>query len=369
MQEQRHILTICFNCLTFDAVFKRTIMNKFSFWLDNARKIALPQSLLPCITAIVLSIGEDGFFWPFILPVVLGVAAGHLGMNLADDYFDYRKGLPSGKIRSRLVAEGSVRARMEKCSYIQSGDASEKDLLRAVLCFLGFAAIMGLAVVAGQLILNGWKSAAAVAACALAALVLGTQYSGGPLRLGYHGFGELVIGLMFGPLIMTGVHSALTGGIFRADLTILSIGVGCMVTDIVYVHSMMETSADRELGKFTFAHLLGGKRMQISALAVMTAVPFLCIAANVAFFGWSILYLAVFAVLPMSVSLIVSTWKFVNNLPHDDVPRWWMGPMGNWDAYVAAGIDWFLFRWLMARNATTFYCLIVIVVFFIDKIF
>ena len=37
--------------------------------------------------------------------------------------------------------------------------------------------------------------------------------------------------------------------------------------------------------------------------------------------------------------------------------------MGNWPAYVEAGIDWFLFRWLMARNICTFFCLIVIVVF------
>jgi len=60
--------------------------------MNNARKIALPQSVLPCITAIVLSIGQDGFVWPLIIPILLGVCAAHLGMNLADDYFDYRKG-------------------------------------------------------------------------------------------------------------------------------------------------------------------------------------------------------------------------------------------------------------------------------------
>ena len=32
---------------------------------------------------------------------------------------------------------------------------------------------------------------------------------------------------------------------------------------------------------------------------------------------------------------------------------------------VKAGIDWFLFRWLMARNIDTFFCLIVIVVYVI----
>lgn len=115
--------------------------------MDNARKIALPQSAIPCLTAIILSIGQDGFFWPLAIPVFLGVCAAHLGMNLADDYFDYLKGLPSGEIRSSLVAEGSVRARMDKCQYILSGAATEKDLRKAMILFLGFAALMGLAVV------------------------------------------------------------------------------------------------------------------------------------------------------------------------------------------------------------------------------
>lgn len=43
--------------------------------MDNARKIALPQSAIPCLTAIILSIGQDGFFWPLAIPVFLGVSA------------------------------------------------------------------------------------------------------------------------------------------------------------------------------------------------------------------------------------------------------------------------------------------------------
>ena len=158
--------------------------------MDNARKIALPQSAIPCLTAIILSIGQDGFFWPLAIPVFLGVCAAHLGMNLADDYFDYLKGLPSGEIRSSLVAEGSVRARMDKCQYILSGAATEKDLRKAMILFLGFAALMGLAVVIFQMLTNGPASALAVAAYAFAGLFIGLQYSGAPMRLGYHGLGN-----------------------------------------------------------------------------------------------------------------------------------------------------------------------------------
>ncbi|MGN1214957.1 MAG: prenyltransferase [Candidatus Cryptobacteroides sp.] len=344
-------------------------MNKLKFWMDNARKIALPQSALPCLTAIILSIGQDGFFWPLAIPVFLGVCAAHLGMNLADDLYDYRKGLPSGEIRSSLAAEGSVRARMEKCHYILSGKATEKDLAKAVAAFLGFAGLMGLAIVLYRFFSDGLASALAVVLYALSGLFVGLQYSGRPLRLGYHGLGEVVIGVMFGPLNMMGVSAAMTGTAFRPDLFILSIGVGSMVTNIVYVHSVMESEADRRLGKFTFAHLLGTKKLQTVFIGIFAILPFLCLLTNIFFYGWSPFYLLTLATLPMSVCLIFSTWKFINDLPRNDSPRWWMGPMGDWDGYVKAGMDWFLFRWLLARNIDTFFCLIVILVFISTLIF
>lgn len=344
-------------------------MNKLKFWMDNARKIALPQSALPCLTAIILSIGQDGFCWPLAIPVFLGVCAAHLGMNLADDLYDYRKGLPSGEIRSSLAAEGSVRARMEKCHYILSGQATDKDLAKAVAAFLGFAGLMGLAVVLYRFFTDGLMPALAVVLYALAGLIVGLQYSGRPLRLGYHGLGEVVIGVMFGPLNMMGVSAAMTGAAFRPDLFILSIGVGSMVTNIVYVHSVMESDADRRLGKFTFAHLLGTKKMQTFFIGIFAILPFLCLLTNILFYGWSPLYLLTLATLPMSVCLIESTWKFINDLPRNETPRWWMGPMGDWDSYVKAGMDWFLFRWLLARNIDTFFCLVVILVFIATLIF
>ena len=335
---------------------------RLKFWLDNARKVALPQSALPCITAIVLAIGTDGFTWPLIFPVLLGVCAAHLGMNLADDYFDYRKGIPNNEIRSALKEQGSVRARMEKCHYLQSGEATEKDLLVAIACFLGFAGLMGLTVFAVQLFKGGLSAALPVAIYAVLGLVVGLEYSGKPLQLGYHGLGELVIGVMFGPLNMLGVYAAMTGDFFRTDFFLFSLAIGCMVTNIVYVHSVMETAADRQLGKYTFAHLLGSHRAQITAIGVLATLPFVFLLANILFFGWTPWYLLSMVTIPMSVFLIVSTSRFVRGIPQDDKPRWWMGPMGDWDNYVKYGLDWFLIRWLLARNIVTFFCLVIIIV-------
>ena len=95
---------------------------RIGFWIKNARNIALPQSLLPCLTAIVLCIGEEGFVWWLAIPVILGVCAAHLGMNLADDYFDYKH-----DSRTRAdISSTSIRARMEKCHYLEPSPALPK---------------------------------------------------------------------------------------------------------------------------------------------------------------------------------------------------------------------------------------------------
>jgi 1,4-dihydroxy-2-naphthoate octaprenyltransferase len=344
-------------------------MSTIGSWIKNARSIALPQSVLPCLTAVVLCIGQDGFLWWLAVPVVLGICAAHLGMNLADDYFDYKH-----DSRTRAdISSTSVRARMEKCHYLGEGKATVSQLGWAMVGFLGFAALMGGIAFAAQWILHGWQAAMGIIIYAVLGLIVGINYSGKPLELGFHGLGELVIGLMFGPLLMLGVQAALTGTLFSWPMLCMSVAIGCMVTNIVYVHSVMEVNADAELGKMTFARLLfeakkrkgeemKGKRLMVIFIGFFAIVPFILLGLGIAMGWWSPWYLLTLVTLPMSVFLIHSTRLFAYSLPRNDTPRWWMGPMGDWDNYVKAGIDWFLFRWLLARNICTFFCLVLMII-------
>lgn len=347
-------------------------MSPICLWIKNARSIALPQSALPCLTAVLLCIGQEGFIWWLAFPVFLGICAAHLGMNLADDYFDFKH---DSRIRSDLSST-SIRARMEKCHYLQrEGDtaigerkATISQLGWAVVAFLGFAALMGGITFVTQWLIHGWQAAMGIVIYAVAGLIVGINYSGKPLELGYHGLGELVIGLMFGPLNMMGVQAALTGAPFTWQMLCISIGIGCMVTNIVYVHSVMEVDADAELGKMTFARLLKSKKAMIIFIGIFAIVPFVMLALGIGLGWWSPWYLLTIATLPMSIFLIHSTRLFAYGLPRNDTPRWWMGPMGDWEGYKQAGMDWFLFRWLLARNICTFFCLILMVVHIVLRI-
>ena len=337
-------------------------MSKIVFWIKNARSISLPQSALPCLTAIVLCIGQEGFLWWLALPILLGICSAHLGMNLADDYFDYKH-----DSRTRAdISSTSVRARMEKCHYLGEGKATISQLGWAIVGFLAFAALMGATAFVAQWLIHGWQAAMGIVIYAVLGLFVGINYSGKPLELGYHGFGELVIGLMFGPLNMLGVQAALTGAPFSWQMLCMSVGIGCMVTNIVYVHSVMEVNADAELGKMTFARLLKNKAAMVIFIGFFAMMPFVMLSLGIAMGWWSAWYLLTLATLPMSIYLIHSTRLFAYGLPRNDTPYWWMGPMGEWDKYKAAGIDWFLYRWLLARNICTFFCLILMIVHLIQ---
>ena len=225
-----------------------------------------------------------------------------------------------------------------------------------------FAALMGLIIVLIQWWLHGWVAALGVVLYALLGLIVGINYSGKPLELGFHGLGELVIGVMFGPLNMLGVQAAMTGVMFSLPMLCMSVAVGCLVINIVYVHSVMEVNADAELGKMTFARLLRKPALMIAFVAFFAIMPFVLLAVGIGLGWWSPWYLLTLLTFPMSVYLIYSMHHFVHGLPCIDSPRWWMGPMGDWDQYVKAGIDWFLIRWLLARNVCTFFCLILMIV-------
>lgn len=328
-------------------------MNKIKFWYKNARPISLPQSLLPAMTAIALSYGGDEFSWIAAVASLVGVAMLHLAMNLLDDWFDYKEG--SAEARLKVSNEG-FRGRMVKYPYLTSGEATSGQLLGASAVFFGIALLMGIVVIA----VRGWNILYWMAA----AMIIGVSYSGGPLKLGFRGLGEAVIFIMFGPLMMSGIYYAVTGD-FGWKILLLSTAVGLLVTNIVYSHSVLDSVPDMKMGKKTMAHLMGSEKGQIVFSAFLNVGPYLLVALGVALgiLHWA--YLAVLAVLPVSVWLVRSLDDFVMHREVPIEPKPWMGPMGNFDAYRKAGIDWFLLRWLTARNIVMMFCVVLIVVNFI----
>lgn len=329
---------------------KKTI----SFWLKNARVGATMQSLMPSVVAVVMAIGGGEFGWWQALLAVVGVWCAHLACNLLDDYFDYKADML--KDRERVVRKG-IKAYTAKYPYLTDGSATVSDLKRAIATFGAVAVACGVAVACSR----GWG----ILLIAAAAAVLGFFYSAPPVKFCYWGTGELVTGLIFGPLLMEGVYWAAAG---VPDWRVLSISLplGLLVANILYTHSMIDLEGDAASDKLTLAGLLKSHGAKLAMSWLLNFLPYLCVVAA-AILGWlHPAYLAVVLMLPRSIWLFWSLIKFSQgaDFSHElERPRKFLGNMGkDWEGVRKAGLDWFLIRWLTARNIVSGFCLIIVIV-------
>jgi 1,4-dihydroxy-2-naphthoate octaprenyltransferase len=308
--------------------------------------------MLPSALALCLAAFQPGFSLALGLLGMLGVMLGHLGLNLMDDYFDYRK--EKTDYRETMAHEG-FRARIGKCHYLTDGSTTLKQLGLVALGFCTAALLIGvlLIIMRGTVLL--W--------IALAAVVLGFSYSGVPLRLSYHGLGELTICIIFGPLNMLGVYFAACST-YTPLILFVSIPVGLLVAGIVYVHSILDFEPDKKINKRTMAVLLDNRTAMLAVLSFVLFAPFLIIALAIGFQVLSLHYLAVFLTLPLATALFYLMLAYVRDPNRAFARRLWMGPMARWEQLKKGGIDWFMLRWYLARNLLSAFCFIAILTTF-----
>lgn len=320
--------------------------------MQNARKASLAQSMLPAILAVVIAINEAEFNIFLAILAVLGVVSAHLGMNLADDFFDYK--VNTAESRKELSRQG-IRARIVKYPYLTSNESTLQDLKKAIVLFLLFAAIMGGIILTVRF---NWL----IVLIAFLTLFLGISYSGFPFKFSYIGLGELVIGIIFGPLLMMGVYIASAN---RLDYSVVlaSIPVGLLVVNILFTHSFIDKKADESANKMTFARLLKTNKANLTASVLFNFIPYLIIVAGVVLKYLHPLYLLIFLVLPRSIWLIKSLFDFAKSENANVAkPPKYMGNMGNWEKFQIAGVDWFMARWLGARNILSLFCIVIIII-------
>ena len=318
------------------------LKERLSFIMKNARSAALPQSFMSCILAVCIALKSPSFSLLNAILATIGVLAAHLSANLFDDIFDYLQ----GKVEIR---NNTCVGRAKKCANIVEGRASLSDFVNWAVAFGVIAVLVGLYFV----VTVGLE----IFYFILIGALLIIFYSAPPIKLSYRGFGELVIGLMFGPLLVCGVYYVTTGMIDTLAI-LYSFATGLLATNIVYVHSMVDINIDNLCEKTTLAVLLKSKNNQMIALSIFTFVPYILVLC-------ASLKLGLFLLLTLPIAfylMIVLKDAKRHKILFRQLPK------KSWKYIIKCGNDYFYTRWLLARNYMTIFVGIICLYYILEVV-
>jgi len=234
-------------------------------WIQASRLPFYVATFIPLFIGWIMAIRAEGFVRPFrFLLVFLGSFMVHLLTNLANDYFDHIIGTDSGESigGSRVIQEGKIAA-----------DTMFKVIVSLyVLAFaIAFIIIFGL---------HLYLLAIPIFFAAFSSYF----YVAPPIRYGYHGLGELFVGINMGPIMVVGTYWVITGHPALRPL-LVSIPIGLMVASILYYQSLPDMKTDEAVQKHTLAVKLG-KRGAFWGLVIFFVLIYLSIATLIA---WGLL--------------------------------------------------------------------------------
>jgi len=266
-------------------------------------KHALAASRMPFVSASALSVvlatlwvyayrGE--FLWTYSLLSLLGVVLVHLGANTINDYFDWDESDRDNKYAGPF--SGGSRVRME-------GKVERKHFL------LLSAIYFGLALAAAAYLFFGDRPL--VLAVGLAGAAGGILYSSPPFSLVSRGVGEIIIFVMFGPLITLGTGYVIEG-VFLADHFLIGIPMGLLVGNILWVNQFPDFDADSRAGKRNLVVRLGLSRARwgYAILFGLSVVSVIALAAAGLYPWWSLLFAGL---IPLMAKSVKGLWANYGN--------------------------------------------------------
>ncbi len=212
------------------------------FWQVADPKIWV-ASTIPMAVGGALAYSHTGAFsWYWFLVGVAGVYCIEIGKNAANDLVDYRSGV------DLFVAPDKITPFSGGKRSIVDGNLTLNEA--AVITILMLAAGTAVGVYIGLL------REPAILIIGTTGLFFSAAYSLPPFRLAYRGLGEIVVGITFGPLIVSGtylvqVHS-LPPVVFLASLPI-----GFLIANVLWINQYPDYEADRQGGKLNWVVRLG----------------------------------------------------------------------------------------------------------------
>lgn len=214
-----------------------------------ARLPTLPAAIVPVLVGTAVGI-RAGTFRPIVfIAALVASTLIQIGTNLANDYFDFRKGADTTE-------------RLGPTRVTQAGLLAPNTVLLGTIIVFGCAALIGL-----YLVSVGGLPILIVGVLSIAAGVL---YTAGPFPLAYHGLGDLFVFIFFG-LVAVMASMYLQTDTLTLAAFIASLPVAMIVTAIIVVNNLRDIDTDRKTNKYTLAVILGrtGTRIEFTLLIVL----------------------------------------------------------------------------------------------------
>lgn len=204
-------------------------------WLLAARPKTLPAAVSPVAVGTAAATGAGSFAALPALAALAGALLLQVGVNLANDYFDFRRGIDSAERKGPL-------------RVTQSGLIPPGQVRLGMTLVLALAALVGLYLVAR----GGWP----ILLVGIASIISALAYSGGPWPLASHGLGDLFVFVFFGPVAVGGTYYVQALSLPPAAAA-ASLAPGLLITAILVVNNLRDIDTDRKAGKRTLAVRIG----------------------------------------------------------------------------------------------------------------
>ncbi len=221
-----------------------------SAWIQAIRPKTLFAAVAPVLLGTALAFSESKENLAAAVAALIGALGIQIGTNLANDYWDAKKGADTGE---RL---GPVRV-------TASGLIKPQAVFAGMVVFFLIAALAGIFLV----LRGGWP----VAVIGIVSIAFGILYTAGPFPIAYVGLGDVFTFLFFGLVATAGTFFVQA---LEVSSTALLLGCvpGCYSVVLIALNNYRDMETDLRVGKKTLA-VRFGRKFAIVEIIVFLFLP------------------------------------------------------------------------------------------------
>lgn len=269
------------------------------FWQVADPKIWI-ASTVPMAVGGAMAYGITGtFHWYWFFVSLIGVYFIEIGKNAVNDFVDFNTGVDlmvapdkrtpfsGGK---RAIVDGNLTLR--EAAVITAVTLTAGSLVGVYIAFLREPGIL-------------WIGCTG--------LFFAAAYSLPPFKLAYRGMGEAVVGITFGPLIVSGAFLVQTH-FLSMEVILASLPIGFLIANVLFINQYPDFEADSQGNKRNWVVRLGKTRGIIVYAALFTATYLSLIALSVV--TGNPFWLLPFITLPLVVRAVKIASRYCEDIPN-----------------------------------------------------